>query len=55
MSGGATVEACTFLDGCLGKVADAVLAADARSVAGGCKGALLGITADHGNADVMID
>jgi 2,3-bisphosphoglycerate-independent phosphoglycerate mutase len=51
----ATVEACTFLDGCLGRVADAVLAADAASVAQGGKGAILAITADHGNADVMID
>jgi 2,3-bisphosphoglycerate-independent phosphoglycerate mutase len=51
----ATVEACTFLDGCLGRVADAVLAADAKSVAEGGAGALLAITADHGNADVMID
>ncbi len=51
----ATVEACTFLDGCLGRVADAVLAADARSADAGGKGALLAITADHGNADVMID
>ena len=51
----ATVEACTFLDGCLGRVADAVLAADARSVAEGGMGAILGITADHGNADAMID
>ncbi len=51
----ATVEACTFLDGCLGQVADAVLAADAASVAAGGKGALLAVTADHGNADVMID
>ena len=51
----ATVEACTFLDGCLGRVADAVLAADAASVAKGGRGALLAITADHGNADLMID
>jgi len=51
----ATVEACSFLDGCLGRVADAVLAADTASVATGGMGALLGITADHGNADVMID
>ena len=51
----ATVEACTFLDGCLGRVADAVLAADAKSVAEGGAGALLAVTADHGNADVMID
>jgi len=51
----ATVEACTFLDGCLGRVADAVLAADAASLAEGGKGAILAVTADHGNADVMID
>ncbi|MGD8487285.1 MAG: 2,3-bisphosphoglycerate-independent phosphoglycerate mutase, partial [Chloroflexota bacterium] len=51
----ATVEACTFIDGCLGRVAEAVLAADAASVAAGGKGALLAITADHGNADVMVD
>ena len=51
----ATVEACTFLDGCLGQVADAVLAVDAASVADGGQGALLAVTADHGNADVMID
>jgi 2,3-bisphosphoglycerate-independent phosphoglycerate mutase len=52
---GATVEACTFLDGCIGRVADAVLAADGASVAAGGPGALLGITADHGNADLMRD
>jgi 2,3-bisphosphoglycerate-independent phosphoglycerate mutase len=51
----ATVEACTFLDGCLGRVADAVLAADVASLAAGGPGALLAITADHGNADVMKD
>jgi len=51
----ATVEACTFLDGCLGRVADAALAADAASLAEGGVGAILAITADHGNADVMID
>ncbi len=51
----ATVEACTFLDGCLGRVADAVLGADAASVASGGPGALLAVTADHGNADVMRD
>ncbi len=51
----ATVTACTFLDGCLGRVADAVLAADAASLAAGGSGALLAITADHGNADVMRD
>ncbi len=51
----ATVEACTFLDGCLGRVADAVLATDAASVAAGGEGAILAVTADHGNADVMKD
>jgi 2,3-bisphosphoglycerate-independent phosphoglycerate mutase len=51
----ATVESCGFLDGCLGRVADAVLAADAASIAAGGRGAILGITADHGNADVMTD
>jgi len=51
----ATVEACTFLDGCLGMVAEAVLAVDAASVADGGSGAILAITADHGNADVMTD
>jgi 2,3-bisphosphoglycerate-independent phosphoglycerate mutase len=51
----ATVQACEFLDGCLGRVADAVLRADAASVAAGGRGAILAITADHGNADVMKD
>ena len=51
----ATVVACSFLDGCLGRVADAVLAQDAASVAAGGPGALLFVTADHGNADVMRD
>jgi len=51
----ATVQACGFLDGCLGRVADAVLRADAASVAAGGRGAILAITADHGNADVMKD
>jgi 2,3-bisphosphoglycerate-independent phosphoglycerate mutase len=43
----ATVAACEFVDGCIGRVADAVLAP-------GGKG-LLCITADHGNADEMRD
>jgi 2,3-bisphosphoglycerate-independent phosphoglycerate mutase len=51
----AAVEACTFLDGCLGRVADAVLATDRASAAVGGPGALLIVTADHGNADVMRD
>jgi 2,3-bisphosphoglycerate-independent phosphoglycerate mutase len=49
------VRACSFLDGCLGQVADAVLRQDARSVAAGGLGALLAVTADHGNADEMRD
>jgi 2,3-bisphosphoglycerate-independent phosphoglycerate mutase len=51
----ATVASCTFLDGCLGRVADAVLEQDADSRAAGGGGALLVITADHGNADEMLD
>ena len=43
----AAVEACEFLDGCLGRVADAVLAADEASLAGGGRGAVLAVTADH--------
>jgi 2,3-bisphosphoglycerate-independent phosphoglycerate mutase len=41
----ATIEACEFVDGCLGRVARAVLDVDG----------LLCITADHGNADEMRD
>jgi 2,3-bisphosphoglycerate-independent phosphoglycerate mutase len=52
---GAAVEACAVVDGCIGRIADAVLAADAASRAAGGSGAVLGITADHGNADVMRD
>ena len=51
----ATVAACAFLDGCLGRVADAVLEQDAASRAAGGGGALLAVTADHGNADEMRD
>ena len=43
----ATVAACEFVDGCIGRVADAVL--------GGAGNGLLCITADHGNADEMRD
>jgi 2,3-bisphosphoglycerate-independent phosphoglycerate mutase len=49
----ATIAALEAVDTCLGRVADAVLAADIRSVADG--GALLCVTADHGNADEMRD
>jgi len=51
----ATVEACSVIDGCIGRLADAVLARDAASRADGGRGAVLAITADHGNADVMRD
>ena len=51
----ATIAACEVLDECIGRVASAVLGSDAASVAAGGPGALLAITADHGNADVMRD
>ncbi len=51
----ATVAACEVLDGCIGRIADAVAASDAASVASGGPGSLLAVTADHGNADVMRD
>ena len=51
----ATVAACELLDGCIGRIADALLAADAASMEAGGPGALLAVTADHGNADVMRD
>ena len=51
----ATVTALEVVDGCLGRVVDAVLAADARSIAAGGRGALLCVTADHGNADELRD
>jgi 2,3-bisphosphoglycerate-independent phosphoglycerate mutase len=49
----ATVKACETVDVCLGRVADAVLAVDANDPA--APGAVLLITADHGNADEMKD
>jgi 2,3-bisphosphoglycerate-independent phosphoglycerate mutase len=49
----ATVTGLEVVDGCLGRVVDAVLAVDARSIAAGGRGALLCVTADHGNADEM--
>jgi 2,3-bisphosphoglycerate-independent phosphoglycerate mutase len=51
----ATVAACEVLDGCIARVSDALLAVDRASVAAGGRGALLAITADHGNAEVMRD
>ena len=50
---GATVEACETVDGCLGRVAAAVLAIDESDES--APGAVLLITADHGNADEMKD
>ena len=49
----ATVRALETVDGCLGRVIDAV--AEVEATAPGGPGALLVITADHGNADVMLD
>ncbi len=49
----ATVKACETVDAALGRVADAVLAVDAGNPAG--PGGVLFVTADHGNADEMID
>jgi 2,3-bisphosphoglycerate-independent phosphoglycerate mutase len=49
----ATVKACETVDGCLGRVADAILAVGAGDPA--APGAVLLITADHGNADEMKD
>jgi len=51
----ATVRAVEVVDACLGRVADALLTLDSASLAGGGPGALLCITADHGNADQMRD
>ena len=51
----ATIAALETIDACLGRVVDAVLAADARSVVAGGGGALLCVTADHGNADELCD
>jgi 2,3-bisphosphoglycerate-independent phosphoglycerate mutase len=49
----ATVRALETIDQCLDRVARAVLAADAADADG--PGAILAITADHGNADAMRD
>ncbi|HVQ21864.1 MAG TPA: 2,3-bisphosphoglycerate-independent phosphoglycerate mutase, partial [Candidatus Saccharimonadia bacterium] len=51
----ATIEALEVVDRCLGRVIDAIMEADAASVAVGGQGALLCVTADHGNADEMRD
>ena len=47
----AAVTAAETVDGCLGRIVDALDESDARSSGG--EGSLLAITADHGNADQM--
>ena len=49
----ATVAACGVIDGCLGRIADAIDAVEAADPGG--PGAVLFVTADHGNADEMRD
>ncbi len=49
----ATVKACETVDVCMGRVAEAILAVDADDPT--APGAVLLITADHGNADEMKD
>jgi 2,3-bisphosphoglycerate-independent phosphoglycerate mutase len=49
----ATIEALATVDACLARVVEAVLAVDGDDPAG--PGALLAITADHGNADCLRD
>ena len=49
----ATVTALGVIDGCLGRIFDAVEASDAGDP--DAPGAVLFVTADHGNADDMID
>jgi len=49
----ATVEALAVIDGCLGRIADAIVRVEAADPDG--PGALLFVTADHGNADDMVD
>jgi 2,3-bisphosphoglycerate-independent phosphoglycerate mutase len=49
----ATIRACETVDACLARVVAAVEAVEAADTAG--PGALLAITADHGNADQMRD
>jgi 2,3-bisphosphoglycerate-independent phosphoglycerate mutase len=51
----AAVQACEVVDGCLARVVEAVQERDAASIAAGGPGAVLAITADHGNADLMRD
>jgi 2,3-bisphosphoglycerate-independent phosphoglycerate mutase len=50
---GATVVALGVIDGCLGRIADAMASVEAADPGG--SGAVLFVTADHGNADEMRD
>jgi 2,3-bisphosphoglycerate-independent phosphoglycerate mutase len=49
----ATVQALEFVDACLARIVAAIEAVEAADPDG--PGALLAITADHGNADEMVD
>jgi 2,3-bisphosphoglycerate-independent phosphoglycerate mutase len=49
----ATLEALASVDGCLGRIVAAITAADTADLGG--PGTLLAITADHGNADDLLD
>ncbi|HKF84477.1 MAG TPA: 2,3-bisphosphoglycerate-independent phosphoglycerate mutase [Candidatus Limnocylindrales bacterium] len=49
----ATVQALAAIDGCLGRIADAIAEVETADPAG--PGAVLLVTADHGNADDMVD
>ena len=49
----ATVTALGVIDGCLGRIADAIAGVEAADPGG--PGAVLFVTADHGNADDMLD
>ncbi|OGO54028.1 MAG: phosphoglycerate mutase (2,3-diphosphoglycerate-independent), partial [Chloroflexi bacterium RBG_16_69_14] len=49
----ATLAALEVIDDCLGRIVDATLAVDADDP--GARGAVLAITADHGNADELRD
>jgi len=49
----ATIEALGVVDACLRRIVEAVEAIDADEP--GASGALLAVTADHGNADAMVD
>jgi 2,3-bisphosphoglycerate-independent phosphoglycerate mutase len=52
---GPTIRALEHIDRCIGEVVDAFALVDGQAVAAGGSGAVLCITADHGNADLMLD